>query len=399
MPDVAESPTNRKRKLDDDPAIEIDLSAPEPPSKKALRKSKKKSGGDTEAPESAPAPAPAAAESDDDDDDDGVQKARKQSSDQRAKYGVWIGNLPFSVTKDDLRTFLTTRCAVNEDGITRIHLPSNPDKRRGMHQSKGFAYVDFTTSDAVQQAIGLSEQLLYGRRVLIKDATDFAGRPAPDSGKNSGTSEGAKQSRNAPSQKIFVGNLAFDVAKERLEEHFGRCGPISTVHMATFEDSGKCKGYAWVEFEAVESAEAAVRGSVMVPDEDAIEEPDDEKDNRKQKMKKIWVNRLLGRTLRREFAEDPTTRYQKRFGKEGKTRGADAQAVTGDRIGMGSGTPAAIEEVSEKDVGATRPSTTGNKQRQKSKPGPQTRNGYSEDTVQRLSGAIVTSQGKKTTFG
>ena len=45
MPGLKESDhdtSHKKRKLDDVPEIEIDVSAPEPPSKKALRKAKKK---------------------------------------------------------------------------------------------------------------------------------------------------------------------------------------------------------------------------------------------------------------------------------------------------------------------------------------------------------------------
>ena len=95
--------------------------------------------------------------------------------------------------------------------------------------------------------------------------------------------------------------------------------------MATFEDSGKCKGYAWVEFESVEAATAAVKGSVLADEDEGTEKEDDsdletppteKKKKKKQKKKKVWVNRLFGRQLRMEFAEDSASRYKKRFGKD-----------------------------------------------------------------------------------
>ncbi|KAL1956569.1 hypothetical protein VTO42DRAFT_7040 [Malbranchea cinnamomea] len=387
------SATSRKRKLSDDAELEIDLSAPEPPSKKALRKAKKKSA-ETQTKN------PASVESGDE-----VQKPPK-----RTGFGIWIGNLNFSTTKEDLRTFLTTRGLFRHNQITRVHLPTSSEKRGGKVQNKGFAYVDFTTQDAVQQAIGLSEQELNGRRLLIKDANNFEGRPEKSTDKTEAIDK-------PPSRKIFVGNLAFDVTKEMLEEHFAPCGDITMVHVATFEDSGKCKGYAWVEFETMESAEAAVRGFVKVPDEEAMEESDAEESNeesedesetkktkkkktkakqKKVKEKKIWVNRLLGRSLRMEFAEDAATRYQKRFGKDAKSKRApDQTVVNGEETADDAAAP--NQEVLEKKT-KQKPSKDKSAQRTRGKPEVQSHNRYSKETVQRLTGSIVEATGKKITF-
>lgn len=43
--------------------------------------------------------------------------------------------------------------------------------------NKGFAYVDFEDPVGVIAAVGLSEQNLDGRRLLIKDAKSYEGRP------------------------------------------------------------------------------------------------------------------------------------------------------------------------------------------------------------------------------
>ncbi|KAJ5469489.1 hypothetical protein N7539_009107 [Penicillium diatomitis] len=391
MAEISES-SLKKRKLQDGPELEIDLGAPEPPSKKALRKAKKGKSVDSKTQEietsSANVTAPATAESSEPKDTDDSQGKRSQ-------YGIWIGNLSFNTTKDDLRQFIIDNCSVTNEMITRIHLPKGPEKF-GRPQNRGFAYIDFSKKKALEEAIGLSEQLLAGRRVLIKNANSFEGRPEKSAEQTSAAA--TAKPGHPPSRRIFVGNLSFDVTKESLEAHFARCGTVTNVHMATFQDTGKCKGYAWVEFEDIAAAESAVKGFVMEKEDDEEQEAEEEqqqsdgnsdsegetkkaKSKPKKKTKKpfqrrIWVNQLLGRRLKLEFAEDATTRYKKRFGKDGEGRKNDQPAITE------AGTEPSAEQARPRKQ--RRPSVDESR--------------YSKETVQRLSGAIVEAQGKKVTF-
>ncbi|KAH8688829.1 putative RNA binding protein Rnp24 [Talaromyces proteolyticus] len=361
---MSEDENKKKRKLHDGPEIEIDISAPEPPSKKALRKAKKK-GTDVQTEPTKVSTADS-----------------EKESKSRSVYGVWVGNLPFSTSKDDLRKFFTSNCTFADTTITRIHIPQGPS-RNGMPQNKGFAYVDFATQKAMDEAIGLSEQLILGRRALIKGAQNFQGRPDQD--QQASVAKSSATSGHPPSRRIFVGNLGFDATKEALEEHFSPCGNISDIHLATFEDSGKCKGYGWLEFESIESAQHAVNGFVKV-EEDGEEEEEEEASasesdgtkpakkrskSKKLRMKKVWVNRLLGRQLRMEFAEDAATRYKKRYGKDSsKGRPQHSDNQDGEK-GSWKGRPKKEDRTPSR---------------------------YSKDTVQRLTGAIVEAQGQKVTF-
>lgn len=386
----------KKRKLQDVEEIEIDVNAPEPPSKKALRKAKKKQKLAEQQTDTSAEPQTKPSETQ-------TEPAKKKKKKQRSEYGIWIGNLPFSVTKADLRKFLTDNCSFGDSTITRVHLPTGPAKN-GKPQNKGFAYIDLADSKAVEEAIGLSEQLLSGRPVLIKDAKNFEGRPEKpqEGGEASKTSAG-----KPPSRRIFVGNLAFDATKELLEEHFSKCGTVKNVHVATFEDSGKCKGYAWVEFEDQEAAEAAVKGFAMVKEEEEEEPEEDSEDEsagsdyedngptkaKTPKLKKVWVNRFLGRQLRMEFAEDSATRYKKRFGKKGKgkNKSSEEEAVVETE-------QSEVNGAVDKGTGAERAHAKKEKRSKKAKKETESHSRYSKETVQRLTGAIVESQGKKTTF-
>ena len=369
-----ESQPNKKRRISVE-EIEVDITAPEPPSKKALRRLKKgkplppsKSGAD-----STPEP------------EDKTEK-KKSEVEKRSEHGIWIGNLPWSVSKEKLREFFVEYSDITDEMITRVYMPGPDDKKsankveerkfgKPVH-NKGFAYVDFLSAQAVQWAIELSEQLLQGRRVLIKDNKSFEGRPLK-------TKEESRNDGKPPSKKIFLGNLAFDCTEESLKEHFEKCGAIESIKVATFEDTGKCKGYAWITFEEIEAATNAVRGYVMVAEESSDvsdtesdsgsdqEDASSEKPKKtvKPKMKKQWCNRIKGRPLKLEFAEGADIRYKKRYGKEGIKR------VAGDAPG---------EDAKENQ----RPA----------KVVPAVKVEYRQSYAPRLTGGIVESKGKKTTF-
>ncbi|KAF7725285.1 hypothetical protein EC973_000295 [Apophysomyces ossiformis] len=170
-----------------------------------------------------------------------VEKAAKEP-----KHGVWVGNLAFSTTSDAVRKFFK-ECGK----ITRIKCPSGDGPKKN---NKGFAYVFFDSAEAVEAAVAKSEQKLDGRALLIKDANNYErkdGAPAP--------SKEVKKQKNPPCPTVFLGNLSFETTREMIQEHFAWCGPIRKVRLATFEDSGKCKGFAYIDFETVESATKAVR--------------------------------------------------------------------------------------------------------------------------------------------
>ena len=399
----------RKRKADDlkdEGEIEVDLNAPEPPSKKNQRKAKKSKSHPKDRTDDPKADENANDISTDTNLTNGSppapQSHTKSTKKSTSEYGIWIGNLAFFTTKDDLVTFLTKpETGILQSDITRTNLPQGPPRNGSKSQNKGFAYVDFASKESQDAAIGLSEKLLGGRRVLIKSDKNFDGRPEkPENNVTPSTPS---------SKRIFVGNLSFDVTADDLRQHFSRCGTIETLHMATFQDSGKCKGYAWVTFEDLSAAEAAVRGWVEVlgdPEEDAgeleLEEDAAPTKSMKARSKRTYVNKILGRKLRMEFAEDPTTRYHKRFGKGATTSTDDSDETNGvPNSGSNDRQQQSDRKVSRRrdrqDKQETRPDAKPRRERDPTK-GKQDNSRYEQATVQRLTGAAVAGEGKKITF-
>ena len=187
-----QEPPSKKRKASVE-EIEVDVNAPEPPSKKALRRLKKgkplpppKSGAET-------TPEP------------GEKKEKNSEVEKRSEHGVWIGNLPWTVSKEELRTYLVEYSDITEEMITRVHMPGPADSKsankvqeqrvgKKVH-NKGFAYVDFSSAEAVAKAIELSEQLMSGRRLLIKNHKSYEGRPQK-------TKEESRNDGKPPSKRV-----------------------------------------------------------------------------------------------------------------------------------------------------------------------------------------------------
>ena len=317
-----EKKRKRNSKATSDEELEIDINLPEPPSKKARRKEKKAKTTSTKATDFNQANGDAA---------NGEADASKDTatpSAKRSEFGIWIGNLHFSTTSEKLKDFLFDKGHINEDEITRVNLPTPPGVKaaaptipgaRPGPANRGFAYIDFSTKEAQDKAVALSETLLVGRPVLIKDSKSFEGRPQKTA------ESGDAADHKPPSRKVFVGNLAFDVNREDLINLLGKAGPIEDCFLATFEDSGKCKGFGWMRFKTLEAAQAAVRGYVYEretgKDDEAAEEADQATKKKASLRKRTYVNKLFGRVLRCEFAEDEQTRYKKRFGKGAPKKG------------------------------------------------------------------------------
>ncbi|KAF7302082.1 hypothetical protein MIND_00774900 [Mycena indigotica] len=212
-------------------------------------------------------------------------KGKRQNS-------VWVGNLNFKTTPEALSAFFK-----DAGEVTRINMPHKTSTVRGVKpENKGYAYVDFASPDAKTIAITMSEQNLLGRKLLIKDGDDFAGRPTttPTHGDPNAAAAAAgvtgltksaqrilRAQQQPPAPTLFLGNLPFETTEDSIRELFqahrkkvvqkvedeGGAGEdnsetqkesIRKVRMGTFEDSGLCKGFAFVDFISTQEATNAL---------------------------------------------------------------------------------------------------------------------------------------------
>lgn len=284
-----------------------------------------------------------------------------------AKIGVWIGNLAFDTTKEDIVRYIVGKTKENESDdskveekdMVRFKMPmASTDVRR--LKNKGFCYIDFNTEKHRDAVIALNETHLNGRNLLIKDSTNYTGRPDKN--------DLVAASKNPPSRILFVGNLSFDVTEDLLRSHFKHCGEIVKVRMATFEDSGKCKGFAFVDFKNEDGATKA--------------------------LKDKSVRKIALRPLRMEYGEDRSKRQVRR-------RPEDQQQPrrTFDITEQAQSRAAAPQQQQHSKP----PRKEFNGPKRSSRPNNMASNNRLKSSIalasaQRGSAAIVPSQGKKTTF-
>lgn len=329
---MSDSEVTVKRKIEEE--IEIDLEKSAPLSKKQKRLEKK-----------GKLPVEKA-----DDEEEGKSK--------KSEHGVWIGNLSFDTCKEDIKRFILAKLGkseedsdavvIEEDDLLRINLP----KSKVTKKVKGFAYVDVPTAEKMERLVSLSEQILNGRKLLIKNANSFEGRPEK------------KDPTDTDSRVLFVGNLPFNATEEMLQDHFKSCGDIRRVRMMSFEDTGKSKGFSFVDFYDADATRKALKGRLY--------------------------KYLEGRTLRLEAGEDRS----KRVPKPRKVDGAVADE-----------SQSAQKEYSEPAQVEDKPAYTENKESydkpkrsKEDRPYSRKKPGQVLASAQRASVGIVKSTGKKMTF-
>jgi RNA recognition motif-containing protein len=57
---------------------------------------------------------------------------------------------------------------------------------------------------------------------------------------------------------IYVGNLSYEVTQEDLTEIFTEYGTVKRVHLPTDRDTGRVRGFAFVEMETEAEEDAAI---------------------------------------------------------------------------------------------------------------------------------------------
>jgi len=58
--------------------------------------------------------------------------------------------------------------------------------------------------------------------------------------------------------KLFVGGLSFSTSNERLREAFAACGAVESASVVTDRDTGRSRGFGFVEMATPEEAEQAI---------------------------------------------------------------------------------------------------------------------------------------------
>jgi cold-inducible RNA-binding protein len=62
------------------------------------------------------------------------------------------------------------------------------------------------------------------------------------------------------SVKLYVGNLAFNTTEQDLQDQFSQYGQVSSASLITDRETGRSRGFAFVELDSKEAAQTAIQG-------------------------------------------------------------------------------------------------------------------------------------------
>lgn len=143
-------------------------------------------------------------------------------------FTLFVGNLPWSVSDDEFKGLFYNYEFAN------IRMIKDP-----MGKPKGFAYVDFDNEESMNRAMELSGREVGGRQVKIEIAR----------------SPSFSREDQPKSKTLHVGSLKYTVDERALRDLFQDSGDIADVRIVRDRNNGESKGYGFVEFHDVDSAE------------------------------------------------------------------------------------------------------------------------------------------------
>lgn len=59
-------------------------------------------------------------------------------------------------------------------------------------------------------------------------------------------------------KKLYVGNLSYSITDDRLSEHFSQAGQVESAKVIMDRDSGRSKGFGFVEMSSDQDAQNAI---------------------------------------------------------------------------------------------------------------------------------------------
>jgi len=189
-------------------------------------------------------------------------------------------------------------------GMVEIKTKGSSSSEKGLQM---FAFLVFKTfEEAVKAGNILYELELEGQRLLVE------------------FSKGRKMSKYKTNdiRTIHVGNIAYSVSKKELEEKFRLFGEVKSVRLMTDRETGKSKGYAFLDFVRAADADHActvLNGSIwddrpwkvqLEIKEKSDREP--ERDRRRKRDDRRRRRSLTPPRRRRRRSESPLRRRESR---------------------------------------------------------------------------------------
>eukprot|EP00771_Trimastix_marina_P000372 gnl/Trimastix_PCT/1391.p1 GENE.gnl/Trimastix_PCT/1391~~gnl/Trimastix_PCT/1391.p1 ORF type:complete len:361 (-),score=69.11 gnl/Trimastix_PCT/1391:11-1093(-) len=177
---------------------------------------------------------------------------------------IYVGSLHFDITDEVVKSFFLAFGPIRNVNLQR-------DSMTG--KSKGFCFIDYVHPESAESAlINMNGFVFCGRPIKV-------GRPTVNPVQSMGggsmqpmmltpTPLGALPGmmpamRPPPAQsserRIYVGSIPWDLGDQEIRAVFEPFGPIRSCQLMPNPETGRHKGFGFIEFETVEQANNAIR--------------------------------------------------------------------------------------------------------------------------------------------
>ncbi|KAL2323909.1 hypothetical protein Fmac_022967 [Flemingia macrophylla] len=151
---------------------------------------------------------------------------------------VYVGGIPYYSTEDDIRSYFQS-CGT----MTEIDCMTFPETGK----FRGIALISFKTEAAAKRALALDGADMGG--LFLKIQPYKAARASKTSDFSPEILEGYN--------RIYVGNLSWDITEEELRNFFKKCD-IASIRFGMDKETGEFRGYAHVDFSDSQSLKTAL---------------------------------------------------------------------------------------------------------------------------------------------
>merc|ERR1711991_481349 len=178
-------------------------------------------------------------------DDDKLNEKSKEvgeSNKKEKKKKIFIKNLNYETTEETLKSFFED-CGVVEEVIIL---------KRG-EKSRGMAFVTFATEEEALKGLEKDGEELDERSIKIE-----LSKPQTKS-QNNNKKTNLVKTKPKDCKTVFVGNLSYDADDNEIEKFFKSCGNIKSIRIVTDAESGRSRGFGYVEFDDTDAVDKAIK--------------------------------------------------------------------------------------------------------------------------------------------
>jgi len=145
---------------------------------------------------------------------------------------LFIGGLNYTTTEAGMKEYFEKYGRLEDCVVMKF-----PDSGR----SRGFGFITYESSYMVDDCQRERPHTLDGRSVECKRATPKSQQSNPEA--------------QASVKKIFVGNVIEEMKDSDIEEYFAKFGNVSNVQQMKWNDTGKKRGFGFVEFDDTDAVD------------------------------------------------------------------------------------------------------------------------------------------------